>query len=367
MGGRETRDMVRKKKKTTPKKTSNPSSAGTNEKVKVVDKVEKENEKSNHIGKKRKKDKISSIDDGKAIEIVIADNSSKKIGEKKRKKAKKNKRDEQIHGDNAEEGFADDEVVANEVEEVSEKSNPKGKKRRKGNGKAVEIAIEDNSKQIVGEKKKEKKLKKDKVENEERIVQVHDHGDTEKGNPKKAKKKKKNDQVTNKGVVVLDETDKVELDEVYHISSGDEDNSKGMKKWITEYHQSRQGLKVLQQNIDEFITAHEAKLEQERKEREARDEAEGWTVVSHHKGRKKTTDSESGLTMGAVSLAAASEFREEKEKKLMKKKQTEALPEFYRFQRKEAQMSEILSLQSKFEQDKKKIQQLRAARKFRPY
>lgn len=33
-------------------------------------------------------------------------------------------------------------------------------------------------------------------------------------------------------------------------------------EWITAYHQSRPGLKVLQQRIDEFITAHEAKLEQ---------------------------------------------------------------------------------------------------------
>jgi len=33
-------------------------------------------------------------------------------------------------------------------------------------------------------------------------------------------------------------------------------------EWIMEYNQSRPGLKVLEQNIDEFITAHEAKLEQ---------------------------------------------------------------------------------------------------------
>ena len=33
-------------------------------------------------------------------------------------------------------------------------------------------------------------------------------------------------------------------------------------EWIMEYNQSRPGLKVLAQNIDEFITAHEAKLEQ---------------------------------------------------------------------------------------------------------
>lgn len=33
-------------------------------------------------------------------------------------------------------------------------------------------------------------------------------------------------------------------------------------EWVTEYHQSRPGLKVSQQRIDEFITAHEGKLEQ---------------------------------------------------------------------------------------------------------
>lgn len=33
-------------------------------------------------------------------------------------------------------------------------------------------------------------------------------------------------------------------------------------EWLMEYHQSRPGLKVLQQRIDEFIIAHEEKLEQ---------------------------------------------------------------------------------------------------------
>ncbi|MBA0632365.1 hypothetical protein Godav_001124, partial [Gossypium davidsonii] len=93
-------------------------------------------------------------------------------------------------------------------------------------------------------------------------------------------------------------------DEVYEIPSGDEDCSKGMKKWLTDYHRSRPGLKVLQQTIDEFIIEHEAKLDQERKEKEARLTEGGWILVEHHKGRKKTTDTESGTTVGSVSQAA---------------------------------------------------------------
>ena len=137
---------------------------------------------------------------------------------------------------------------------------------------------------------------------------------------------------------------------------------------------------------------------QERKEREARAAEGGWTVVTHHKGRKKTTDAESGVTVGSVAQAVV-------EGNLAKKKSKEVGLDFYRFQRKEAQrngmtsltyqvsfycfhylaypinfqlfhlpmrqvflfVSEIMMLQSKFEQDKKRIQQFRAARKFRPY
>ncbi|MBA0843691.1 hypothetical protein Goarm_000857, partial [Gossypium armourianum] len=120
-------------------------------------------------------------------------------------------------------------------------------------------------------------------------------------------------------------------DEVYEIPSGDDDCSKGMKKWLTDYHRSRPGLKVLQQRIDEFIIEHEAKLEQERKEKEARLTEGGWILVEHHKGRKKTTDTESGTTIGSVSQAAV-------EEKLAKKKSKEVF-DFYRFQKREAQRS----------------------------
>lgn len=33
-------------------------------------------------------------------------------------------------------------------------------------------------------------------------------------------------------------------------------------EWIMEYHQSRPGLKVLQQRIDQFMVEHDEKLEQ---------------------------------------------------------------------------------------------------------
>lgn len=76
---------------------------------------------------------------------------------------------------------------------------------------------------------------------------------------------------------------------------------------------------------------------QERKEREAQAAEGGWTVVTHHKGRKKTTDVESGVTVGSVAQAAV-------EDKMAKKKDKSVGLNFYRFQRKEAQRNGMMTL-----------------------
>ena len=76
---------------------------------------------------------------------------------------------------------------------------------------------------------------------------------------------------------------------------------------------------------------------QERKEREAQVSEGGWTVVVHHKGRKKTTDSESGIAVGSVAQAAVMD-------KMAKKKSKEIGLNFYRFQKREAQRNGMLRL-----------------------
>lgn len=195
----------------------------------------------------------------------------------------------------------------------------------------------------IGEPEEVKRGKKDKTK------KVKKSGENNKKDKHSSRKENKLERCV--------EVDTANVDE---IQSVDEDCSRGMKKWILEYKQKRPGQKVLQQRIDEFITAHEEQQEQERKEREARSAEEGWTVVVHHKGRKKTTDTETGTAVGSVSLAGMQE-------KMAKKKPKEVDLNFYRFQKREAHINELAMLQSKFEQDKKRIQQLRAQRKFKPY
>ena len=83
---------------------------------------------------------------------------------------------------------------------------------------------------------------------------------------------------------------------------------------------------------------------QERKEREAQAADGGWTVVTHHKGRKKTTDTETNVTVGSISQAAVVD-------KMDKKKSKEVPIDFYRFKKREAQRngkSRFLSPHFKF-------------------
>ncbi|KAJ6752956.1 RIBOSOMAL RNA PROCESSING PROTEIN 7-RELATED [Salix koriyanagi] len=241
-------------------------------------------------------------------------------------------------------------IKVNKSTEKKKRRNKDGRNNVDG-GDIIWISKEDDETKAEGEKKRNKLRKKKKTEVGSKIMLCYAEFHLE--------------NITLLSLCVVSwctshsSEGETNQDEAYCISSGDEDYSKGMKKWLTDYHQSRPGLKVLQQRLDEFIIAHEEKLDQERKEREAQAAEGGWTVVKHHKGRKKTTDSESGITVGSVAPAAM--------ENQTKKKPKEVGLEFYRFQKREAQKSEILALRSKFEEDRKRIQQLRAARKFRPY
>ncbi|KAL7094587.1 hypothetical protein ACP275_11G113700 [Erythranthe tilingii] len=272
--------------------------------------------------------------------------------------------------------------IANEVDSKDEThdvsgGNKKSKKSRNNKRKKIEELGAEQSNEvedgisgekyvesvIVEEDKLQKKSRKKKrISNGDEVSKKGDASEKQKGKSKKAAKRKQRSRAVANELSVdslLEKGEDVE-DEVYEMSSGDEDNSKGMKKWIMQYHQSRPGLEVLQERIDDFIVAHEAKEEQAKLEREAKAAEGGWTVVVHHKGRKKTTEDETGVAVGSVAQAAVLD-------KMAKKKNKEVGLDFYRFQKREAQRNEVMMLQSKFEEDKKRIQQLRAARKFRPY
>ncbi len=72
---------------------------------------------------------------------------------------------------------------------------------------------------------------------------------------------------------------------------------------------------------------------QAKRDREAAAAEDGWTVVVNKGGRKKNTD-ESGISVGAVDVTAATERAKKKQRK-------EGILDFYRFQRREARRNGI--------------------------
>ncbi|GMP40555.1 hypothetical protein CsSME_00010958 [Camellia sinensis var. sinensis] len=308
--------------------------------------VKKRNKSPGH--KRREREKGCKIEATKVDPYNIEANKSDeaKREKKKRKLLRKKKKNDVTN--KAEISEVDD--LYNEVEGGFDEQN------------GAHADRENKERKLRKKRRKSEKTMKSGVDKVDELSKEAEDGSKEdKGKSKKSCKTKKNDcLLSNKDEKLLEKRAESEQNEVYEISSGDEDCSRGMKKWITEYHQSRPGLNILQQRIDDFIIAYDEQEEQARKESEALAAEGGWTVVVHHKGRKKTTDTESGITVGSVAHAAVLE-------NMAKKKSKDVGLDFYRFQKREAQRNEIMTLQSKFEQDKKRIQQLRAARKFRPY
>jgi len=65
-----------------------------------------------------------------------------------------------------------------------------------------------------------------------------------------------------------------------------------------------------------------------------------------------------GVAAGAAQAAAAAAAA---------KKDTAVLGDFYRFQQRERKRNEVVDLRRAFEEDKKRLVQLKNARKFKPY
>lgn len=129
----------------------------------------------------------------------------------------------------------------------------------------------------------------------------------------------------------------------------------GMTKWIEEYNKSILPVKAFKHRIDEFMKQHdqETVLAEEKEKQTEQEDDEGWITVT--KG-------------GKVQSIARSDKVEKKimEKEEKGKKRLE-LKNFYTFQIRESKMKHIVALRQKFEEDKKKIAQIKQSRRFKPF
>lgn len=129
----------------------------------------------------------------------------------------------------------------------------------------------------------------------------------------------------------------------------------GVKKWIDEYNNAVLQPKNMKEKVEKFMKdydEHVKKAEKREKKLEKEDD-EGWVTVTKR---------------GKVQSFARTEKVENKiNAKEERGKKRKELKNFYTFQIRESKMKHIVSLRQKFEEDKKKIAQIKQSRRFKPF
>ncbi|XP_007939916.1 ribosomal RNA-processing protein 7 homolog A [Orycteropus afer afer] len=130
----------------------------------------------------------------------------------------------------------------------------------------------------------------------------------------------------------------------------------GVHKWISEYADSVLDPEALRAEVDTFMEAYDKKTAEEEakaKEEEGVPDEEGWVKVTR-RGRRSA--------LPWTEAASLRVLEREKQKRARKE-----LLNFYAWQHRETKMEHLAQLRKKFEEDKQRIELMRAQRKFRPY
>lgn len=156
-----------------------------------------------------------------------------------------------------------------------------------------------------------------------------------------------------KKVAELDKA--LKLTELRPINSEMHQIKLGLTKWMEEYNNSILLHKTLKEQVEEFMKKFDydsKKADDKEKELEQEDD-EGWVTVTKR---------------GKVQSFARSEKVETKiMQKEEKNKKRKELKNFYTFQIRESKMKHVVALRQKFEEDKKKIAQIKQSRRFKPF
>ncbi|VTJ70406.1 Hypothetical predicted protein [Marmota monax] len=130
----------------------------------------------------------------------------------------------------------------------------------------------------------------------------------------------------------------------------------GIHKWISDYADSVTDPEALRVEVDTFMEAYDQKIaaeEEKAKEEEGVPDEEGWVKVTR-RGRRPVLPRTEAASLRVL----------EKEKRKRARKE---LLNFYAWQHRETKMEHLAQLRKKFEEDKQRIELMRAQRKFRPY
>ncbi|XP_037782171.1 ribosomal RNA-processing protein 7 homolog A-like [Penaeus monodon] len=123
----------------------------------------------------------------------------------------------------------------------------------------------------------------------------------------------------------------------------------GIKKWCAMYNNSFISKTVMAEEIKSVMEDFDRRKETEKTGNTEPDE-DGWVTVVNTKKKPRQV-----------------KVDELKQKRNRKKKKQQKLVNFYSFQDRQSKMDHLAQLRKKFEEDKKRITQMRTSRKFKPY
>ncbi|EPY88547.1 ribosomal RNA-processing protein 7 A-like protein [Camelus ferus] len=141
-----------------------------------------------------------------------------------------------------------------------------------------------------------------------------------------------------------------------HPCSPCEKSLAGLPEWIRDYADSVPDPEALRVEVDTFMETYDKKIAEEEakaKEEEGVPDEEGWVKVTR-RGRRPVLPRTEAATLRVL----------EKERRKRARKE---LLNFYAWQHRETKMEHLAQLRKKFEEDKQRIELMRAQRKFRPY
>ncbi|XP_040843035.1 ribosomal RNA-processing protein 7 homolog A [Ochotona curzoniae] len=140
------------------------------------------------------------------------------------------------------------------------------------------------------------------------------------------------------------------------VSTESEPVKTGVHKWIADYTDSVVDPEALRVEVDKFMEAYDRKIAEEEakaQEEEGVPDEEGWVKVTR-RGRRPV--------LPRTEAASLRVLERERRKRARKE-----LLNFYAWQHRETKMEHLAQLRKKFEEDKQRIELMRAQRKFRPY
>ncbi|KAJ3103833.1 Ribosomal RNA-processing protein 7 A [Phlyctochytrium planicorne] len=125
----------------------------------------------------------------------------------------------------------------------------------------------------------------------------------------------------------------------------------GMEKWVAQYAAERPRLEDLEKSVNKYMEEFEemeAEKERALAARRNQPDEDGFILVTKGAGRKGKAASDVAVEKGAK-----------------KNKKTQVV-DFYRFQMREGKRNQLAELRKKFEEDKARIEEMKARRKFKP-